>query len=716
MTVEAAIGTIVGDLRRFETLADRVEGLIGMQISRLRGGSGEWMILPMGSSFYLFSKDSEGQRRGREIVDAFLGPAIASVEAVPEGREILSPEWVAEGFVKLSRLHRISSGREGALEMLSRLEDLASTLAGRPTVRPEISMTTITDQLRDLRLAFHQRDDAQSRRLLEDVRLSGQVSAENLRSLTIEYLAAFGRWDEMRAMPHIPTLIRARRPRAISEHLIQMIWWSILSDPGHSSVREAFLSEGVLAEYGQLIRSIRVPSTAEGRLVCLLAALAEGDEAWRSDLFDGARDDRERTRMLELVPAYEAAPEVEAQLEDGTIASRESVATLFDSGRWDLALEAFLEQPTTNFADLAVEAVLDSQALEHAKDVLEIVRRWIADGDLAPRRRLANDLDELTRLVDGVCGGWLDWAERVSAEVRWADAAAVLRNHSADWAAISEMSAAEVSRLGEALIASTSGVNEDQIRSSLDLFCASAEDLLSVGATNDYCRAVVLILGDQESFSAPVREAYSGLLEAWLQAGPTAAEYREALALTAEIWARIESVFAVDWAIDILDAVTDASCPDLEARVALVTSLVESCRQFDVRLDARQRAELESIARAHGLPVREVQLQSADSPWTSVDDAVVGLYSLLPRAASTFDTRLRLLCTPREVVGNADKVATPALRALANRADFLIVDTWHAAHAATGGIDEVRPRDRQILPRQKGVSGFLRALAEAISA
>jgi hypothetical protein len=67
-----------------------------------------------------------------------------------------------------------------------------------------------------------------------------------------------------------------------------------------------------------------------------------------------------------------------------------------------------------------------------------------------------------------------------------------------------------------------------------------------------------------------------------------------------------------------------------------------------------------------------------------------------------------------EVRENHDEVATQALRSLAERADYFIVDTWHATHQATGAIDAVRPRERQILPRQRGLTGFLRALETAL--
>ena len=65
---------------------------------------------------------------------------------------------------------------------------------------------------------------------------------------------------------------------------------------------------------------------------------------------------------------------------------------------------------------------------------------------------------------------------------------------------------------------------------------------------------------------------------------------------------------------------------------------------------------------------------------------------------------------------NADTVATAGLRSLAASADFLVVDTRHAAHAATMAFDEVRPRDRQLFSNGRGLSSFIERLRNELEA
>ena len=84
MKVSDAVPALIGDISRFGELADRVEGLVETQVNRLEAVTAQWVILPWENGFYLFSENSEGQRQGREVTQAFLGPSMAVVEGVNE--------------------------------------------------------------------------------------------------------------------------------------------------------------------------------------------------------------------------------------------------------------------------------------------------------------------------------------------------------------------------------------------------------------------------------------------------------------------------------------------------------------------------------------------------------------------------------------------------------------------------------------------------------
>jgi hypothetical protein len=716
VNVQTALPELVGELRRFGALADRIDGFVEMQVARYRPRASDWIVLPWTDGFYLFSEDNEGQRRGREVVVAFLGPSVVSIESVPEGQleSMLPAAWKSTGLGRASYLRRVDRGQDAAAEMLSRLEDMAASTAGRKPHRLEIRATP-SDLLRDFRLALLRTDDDSARSLLDEVRSTGHVSAENLRYLRLEYLAAFGRWTEMRSMPHMSALLQARRPRAVSETLLRMVWWTELVNPAYQSPQEAFKERGVLQEFGPLLRSVRTPSTAEGRLACFLTAVADSDVERQEAILDRAEQADERALLEALVSGPSVSMPSPLIQEPPAQPPPDPIVEAHEAGRFAEVIATFLADRKAEHADLAVGAVLDSGATDRALGVLELVRDLEARGGLTLGRRARRDIAELQQLVDDTCPGWLEWAVRISGDARWPDASAVARDHSSSWKSVGLLDFQQISEICNALLDATAVTNADQLRASLDLLCNEAAAMLSHGSVNDFCQVVLVLLSEQDNFSEMVRSAYLDLLAAWLEAGPSVDEYGQVLDQTLDIWNRITSPVAVPWAIGVLEAATDLPCPDQASRTALAVQLIDGARPHYARLSLRERVEVETLAAELGVPSQAIEAQGAERDvWSALNGKVVGIYSLLPRAVGYLQSRLAQLCSVGEVRENHDQVATQALRALAERADYLIVDTWHAAHQATGAIDAVRPRERQILPRQRGLTGFLRALEEAL--
>jgi hypothetical protein len=713
MNIEAVLRELVGDISRFGTRADRVEGLVESQRSRYRPNSSDWLVLPWSDGFYLFSEDTEGQRRGRESLVAFLGPGVVSVETVPAVRlqRELPEGWKQSGLVCASYLDRVVPGQAGADEMLARLEDLVATIGGRVWRQLELKPTR-TDLLRDFRLALLSRDDESASRLFEGLRLNGQVSAENLRYLRIEYLAAFGRWADLRALPYVDALLKSRRPRAISEILLQMVWWAELAGAGHQHILAAFKERGVLETFGQLLRALRVPCSREGRLVGFLTALADGDVERQQAILDQAQDADESAHLRAL--GSESSTARTADGPEETL-SEDPVAAAFTAGRFGDVVTRFVTNPSVEHSDLAVQAVLESEINDDASQVLVLVREFDARGELDLSRRARRDLEELGRLTAEICDGWVVWSKRLAGEARWADASNVARNRSGSWKRLGEYDAGEIDEVCDSLIEAAGGTNDDQLRSSLDILCNEAAAQLLRGFANDFCQTVLMLLAEQDNFSEMVRAAYLDLLAAWLGVGPPGVEYRKVLEQTTDIWNAIASPNAMNWAIGVLEAAADSSCPDEGARTTFAVGMIERARRLYARAGLRERVEIEGLATDLGLESQRIEASEVErNAWSELDGKLLGLYSLLPRAAATLGNRLVSLSSV-EVKGNDDKVATPGLRALAERSDYFIVDTWHAAHQATAAIDAVRPRHRQILPQQRGVTGFLRALETCLA-
>ena len=711
MNIGELLQRCLGNAEQFQNFRGRIELLVEEQARTWVGNPGDWLVVPVDRTpkgFYLMSRDQEGQRRGREVLRGFLGPADAAFETTPLAPYVQELDRYLEeaGFVHLASVQRKdSTTRERLLEVL---EDVLATVNGRESRAKPPQPSQYLALLRDFRLALAQRDGKQADLALTSLRLTGRLSAENLRFLKVELLGALGRWDELRRLDFLVELLRARRPRAINEYLMEMIWRTEIAElVGDGDAPDAIYTKHNLgSRYGNVLSAVDVPSTEAGRALGVVVASALNDENRLQRLLAGAVDhlEQERLRRIERRRKPTELPEVV------------SVHGLFEQGQHGAVIRAFVNAPVPETAELAVESILEAEDATHASVVLDAVEKFIAEGLLVPGRRLRRDLEDLTALASSRCVDWIEWGTRIGGGVPWPDGARILRAQHNQWTAPGQLSSKQVETLSHNLLSAWDGVNQDQILAALDILCEAAAAVTSMPHTAEFCDAVQLLLADQDNLSGPVRDAYIRLFDEVLAGAPTGERYRQTVNQAVELWKRISAPTTIDWGISLADLLLSHPSADLGARVEAVNAIVSKARYFEQRSNLRQRMEIETLAAEIGIPSRQLgpATTGADIVWNRLDGRFVGIYSLLPRAAEALDRRLRALCSPKVVEGNSDTVSTPALKKLADKADFMIVDTWHASHAATNAIDSVLPRSKQICPRGRGVSSYLQALEQIL--
>ncbi|NGY65062.1 hypothetical protein G7043_39730 [Lentzea sp. NEAU-D13] len=702
-----ALEIALGDPIRYGDRRDRVEILVGNQTASWTSGTGSWLVAPVQrvpSGFYLLSENREGQRRGVEVLRAFLGPAVTlESEALAPHAGGIDAALHQAGLVHVAYLRRNS-----APEMfLARIEDAVATLQGKGTANRPVR-TSFVDQLRDFRLALLHQDAESVEQTWRGLQQCGQLSAENLRFLEVEKLARLERWRDLRLLPYLAELLRARRPRAVNEALLEMLWWTEVAELAvNRSPAEIYAQADLGARYGAVLNTREVPATSSGRAVIAVVALAVGDMARFELVAAAASGPTERDRLDQLA-ALAAPPPTPV----GT-----DIRSLFEDGQYGAVVRAFLDGPDPRAADLAVISVLERADTVHAVAVRTVVEQQLAEGLVRQSRHLRQNLQELSDLINNRCRSWDEWGARIGRDEPWEYAAEVLRSQYAEWDELPLVSNAKMTALADNVFSAWLGINREQIIAGLDVLCRAAASAVASAFGASLAEAVLLVLAEQQNLSAPVRESYLHLLGQLLDSGQEQPGYTDLLAQAGEIWRKVAAPVAVNWGIGLVDILLDTPCPDPDSRIALVTEIVGRSRSFGQRLSSRQRSELQVLAADIGLPPAEDEGITDDDPvWKRLDGKVLGIYSLLPRTADALRTRLASLCEPASVEGNADTVATAALRGLARRADYLIVDTWHAAHAATEAIDAVRTRDQQILPQGRGVTGFLQALELYLSA
>lgn len=708
-----------GDAERFGPYRDRVEAMLTAQRGMWKREPGAWTIIPLDREppvFALVAADSEGERRGREAIAAFVGPAIAHLADSP-----LTLSSSARADVMLTS-HDITNvvplAREPGTDittLLAVLERLVFVRSTQPETRREAA-PALPFLLRDYWLALQQHDSAESGRLLAAIENTGLLSGDNLRFLQVDRLASLGRWPELASLQIYGDLARTRRPRRISEQLMEALWRArIVSDDGVTSAQQAvdrFSAAGLAEEFASLLRSVDVPSSPSGRRLAAVAAALDGSDG-RLERLLGAASDTERPFITDL----RSWRDRQRDREVGAPAAA-GARELLDREDWEGVLQAAENRPGDRQAtEAAVWAAFQTGDAHLSRRAVALLVQ-VPDAELSHVPGFRRALHFVRIAGADECTSWADWLERVGRPDAWDHAAEILRGESANWGVTDFASASVAESAGTSLVEASANANADQVRLSLDLLCSLAQELSASAAGDPLVQAIIMVVGEQPNPSRQVQEALRGLLESLLESGPDGKRYADYTDLLHDAWKKVQSRSTFDWGLDIADLLISMPCPDLSARAEFVQALTSWALGHRQQLAHRQAVMMNLLADQAGLG-RILEIGSSapehENIWARLLGKRVGLYSLLPRAGIRLRERLDELAGGQVAVEqNAGHVSSPGLQSLAAHADFMIVDTWHATHSATQAIDTVLPRAQQVLPRGGGVMSYLAALQDRL--
>ena len=718
----AAPFAAAGDTERFGAYRERVEALLTAQRGMWKREPGAWTVIPLDREpqiFALVAADSEGERRGREVIAAFVGPAVGRLADSPLA---LSSADSADVILNRNGISNViplipEPGRDSN-DLLAALERLVSVRSTQPEIRREIA-PALPFLLRDYWLALQQRDSAESGRLLASIERIGLLSADNLRFLQVDRLASLGRWLELARLPTFHDLARSRRPRRISEELLEALWRTqIASDDGVTTAQQAlerFAAAGLAEHFASLLRSVDVPSSASGRRLAAVSAVLDASDERLGRLYDAAGE-TERDFISDLRSWRNRGRRAADQL---VPSAPVSLSELLDLGDWEGVLRAAEDRPgDPRAAEAAVRAAFETEDPTLTRRAVTLLNQ-VPERELNPLPGFRRMLHEVHIAGTDECLSWTAWLERVGRPEAWDRAAEVLRAESATWDMAEFASGSLAEAAGTHLLEGSSNANANQVRLSLDLLCTLAGNLVARGTGDSLVQAVMMVVSEQQNPSRQVQEALRGLLEPLLlETGPDGGRYAEYVSLLEDAWKKVESRSTFDWGLDIADLLISTPCPDKPARARFIQALMSWALGHRQQLADRQAVMANMLAARSELGLSLEIAPSAPEQsniWAPLASARVGLYSLLPRVGIRLQERLSELAGRRVTVEqNDDHVATPGLQSLAAHADYMVVDTWHATHSATIAIDAVLPRIRQVLPRGGGVMSFLAALQDRL--
>lgn len=191
--------------------------------------------------------------------------------------------------------------------------------------------------------------------------------------------------------------------------------------------------------------------------------------------------------------------------------------------------------------------------------------------------------------------------------------------------------------------------------------------------------------------------------------------YRQAVDTITKIFNAIRSPQAIDWALDICDSLALRRTRDADARLRLLTAVVQACRDFGTRLEPLQIQQLQLLARE-----AQIELPSFGPTPTEVLPAVpadessyrVVFYSLDEAATRRAVDILRLLRPAWVIDTNADHVCSDRLKSLAQQAHVFVFAWRCSKHAAYYCVKANSPKDNLVMARGVGTTSLVSTALE----
>ena len=607
------------------------------------------------------------------------------------------------------------------------------------TKRPTTLQTrfrTTEELLRDFHTALVNKDDSSSETWLQELRDGGRLSAENLLFLQVERLAAFGRWEELFLHPQWSLLRQLRRPRQVTARMIEALCLVKLIpfvDRNDAQGVIKYVRETVLPENGALFRN-RGQACSQHILLAfyLTAAASETPQRDRVEkLLLQIPEPTPERRFAESVFSFIAEATTKPK-ESGLELARRAIANNDYEAAWEI-LQSI--PPSVDSTRMLLICAYEFDSVEAAQVVnttleslVERDRSLVFTNNRGILRNWEELKKRLTQTPDPT--DWESWLEQLDLKSDWTEAISVASAGASMWSLdIYRGNPNRVGKFADRLFVDRSDPARRSLRSALphlaSFFIPENQGLSEYRPI--YCN-LLMLTSLNDDFGTEDFQFVETLLEAIFEAGVTRQIYQDAVQSCTEIWETHGSVYTINWALEILDILASRQSPLPSIRDAFFEVVRVTFQKEHRRISTSQWEMFSWLSHDLG---RTPDFAAIRSPSSIVDASgatceqnrdvlkgqTVAIYTLTESAGDRAKKIIQQMFAEVEVLVNSDSVGSPALKSLSRRADWFLVSTRSAKHAATEFIKENRPTGKSELlyPVGKGASSIVGALLRAIA-
>lgn len=594
---------------------------------------------------------------------------------------------------------------------------------------------TTEELLRDFHTSLVNGDESSSERWLQELRDGGRLGAENLLFLQVERLATLGRWDELFLHPQWSLLRQLRRPRQITARMIETLCRvkiiPFLERNDAPGVIQYF-RDHIMPENGALFRNRGQASSPHILLAFFLFAVSS-ERPQRDKLqkllleIPEPTPERSFAESVFSTVSYPGAKPKEGELE----LARRAIANNEYEGAWDLLQNV---PPSIVSARMLLLCAYEFDTVEAAQAVnttLEALSEPDRASVFKNNRGVLRNWEELKKRLGQIPDptDWESWLERLDLRLPWPEAVSVAHDGAALWPLITyKGSPNRVRNLADRLFVDRSEAASRLLRSTLPhLASFFLPDNQGISEFRPIYCSLLMLAALTDDFSTDDFQFSATLLEAIMEAGVTVEVYQEAIQICTGIWESHGSVYTIHWALEILDILASRQSPLPSVRNAFFQAVLVTFQKEHRRISSNQWEMFSWLSQDLGLtsdfaairpPMCVADATGSFSNQTRelLNGRLVAIYTLTESAGDRAKDIIQQMFSEVEVQVNSDSVGTASLKALSRRADWFLVATRSAKHAATEFIKAMRPSEKTALlyPTGKGASSIVGTLLKAV--
>jgi hypothetical protein len=219
----------------------------------------------------------------------------------------------------------------------------------------------------------------------------------------------------------------------------------------------------------------------------------------------------------------------------------------------------------------------------------------------------------------------------------------------------------------------------------------------------------------RDVFQRTDQELIHQILVAIVDSGDDAS-YRQAVNTVSMVFDTIRSPQALGWALDVCDSLSQRRVRDADARLRLLTQVVQACQEYRSRLNSLQYYQLRVLAQEAQLdPPDSLEASDSQDGETSRPDETpyrVAIYSLDESATRRAVEILGSLYPHWVVTTNSDHVCTDRLKALAKKSDVFVFAWRCSKHAAYYCVKANSQKESLVMARGVGTTSLVAAAVE----